>query len=84
LGYAVSQQAAASERGIAELGVAEHVYRFKQALELLEELGVRELCVFERRVRRLEPIGPAGAETTEAEATEAGQAGARPAGAGAT
>ncbi len=57
---------------------------YGQALELLEELGVRELCVFERRVRRLEPIGPAGAGTTEAEAAEAEQAGARPAGAGAT
>ncbi len=30
---------------------------YERALELLEELGVRELCVFERRVRRLEPIG---------------------------
>ena len=30
---------------------------YEQALELLEELGVRELCVFERRERRLEPIG---------------------------
>jgi histidinol-phosphatase (PHP family) len=27
------------------------------ALELLEGLGVRELCVFDRRARRLEPIG---------------------------
>jgi histidinol-phosphatase (PHP family) len=32
-------------------------YRYEQALELLEGLGVRELCVFERRERRLEPIG---------------------------
>jgi histidinol-phosphatase (PHP family) len=31
---------------------------YAQALELLEGLGVRELCVFERRERRLEPIGP--------------------------
>ena len=30
---------------------------YEQALELLERLGVRELCVFERRARRLEPIG---------------------------
>jgi histidinol-phosphatase (PHP family) len=30
---------------------------YDQALELLEGLGVRELCVFERRVRRLDPIG---------------------------
>jgi histidinol-phosphatase (PHP family) len=30
---------------------------YEQALELLDELGVRELCVFERRVRRLEELG---------------------------
>jgi histidinol-phosphatase (PHP family) len=30
---------------------------YDQALELLEGLGVGELCVFERRARRLEPIG---------------------------
>ena len=30
---------------------------YEQALELLEGLGVDELCVFERRKRRLEPIG---------------------------
>jgi histidinol-phosphatase (PHP family) len=30
---------------------------YEQALELLERLGVSELCVFERRERRLEPIG---------------------------
>jgi histidinol-phosphatase (PHP family) len=30
---------------------------YEQALELLDELGVRELCVFDRRARRLEPIG---------------------------
>jgi histidinol-phosphatase (PHP family) len=29
---------------------------YDRALELLERLGVRELCVFERRERRLEPI----------------------------
>ncbi len=32
---------------------------YDRALELLEALGVGELCVFERRERRLEPIGPA-------------------------
>lgn len=31
---------------------------YEIALELLSEVGVRELCVFERRTRRLEPIGP--------------------------
>ena len=30
---------------------------YEQALELLAQLGVGELCVFERRARRLEPIG---------------------------
>ena len=32
---------------------------YERALELLERLGVGELCVFERRARRLEPIGAA-------------------------
>jgi histidinol-phosphatase (PHP family) len=31
---------------------------YGQALELLESLGVAELCVFERRERSLQPIGP--------------------------
>jgi histidinol-phosphatase (PHP family) len=31
---------------------------YDRALELLDELGVGELCVFERRQRRLQPIGP--------------------------
>ena len=30
---------------------------YDRALELLEQLGVGELCVFEHRERRLEPIG---------------------------
>ncbi len=30
---------------------------YEQALELLEEVGVRELCVFEGRGRRMEPVG---------------------------
>lgn len=34
---------------------------YDRALELLEELDVGELCVFERRQRRLEPIGAAEA-----------------------
>ncbi len=32
-------------------------YGYEQALELLDRLGVRELAVFERRRRRLEPLG---------------------------
>ena len=31
-------------------------YRYEDAVELLEGLGVGELCVFEARERRLEPI----------------------------
>jgi histidinol-phosphatase (PHP family) len=30
---------------------------YEEALSVLDELGVRELCVFDRRERRLEPIG---------------------------
>jgi histidinol-phosphatase (PHP family) len=32
-------------------------FAYDQALELLEALGVRQLAVFERRERRLEPLG---------------------------
>jgi histidinol-phosphatase (PHP family) len=32
-------------------------YEYERAVELLQSLGVRELTVFERRERRLEPIG---------------------------
>jgi histidinol-phosphatase (PHP family) len=39
----------------AEVGVG-----YEQALELLDGLGVGELCVFERRERRLEPIALTG------------------------
>jgi histidinol-phosphatase (PHP family) len=31
---------------------------YEQALELLDRVGVRELCVFERRARRLEDLSP--------------------------
>jgi histidinol-phosphatase (PHP family) len=34
-------------------------YEYERAQELLADVGVSELCVFERRTRRLEPIGPA-------------------------
>jgi histidinol-phosphatase (PHP family) len=40
---------------------------YERALELLDRLGVGELCVFERRARRMEPIG-ASALTGPAEA----------------
>jgi histidinol-phosphatase (PHP family) len=32
-------------------------YGYEQAVALLQDCGVREICVFERRVRRLEPLG---------------------------
>ena len=32
-------------------------YRYEEAVELLQEVGVEQLAVFERRQRRLEPIG---------------------------
>jgi histidinol-phosphatase (PHP family) len=32
-------------------------YAYDRAQELLEEIGVTEICVFERRERRMEPIG---------------------------
>jgi histidinol-phosphatase (PHP family) len=32
-------------------------FGYEQALELLSDAGVTELCVFDRRTRRLEPIG---------------------------
>jgi histidinol-phosphatase (PHP family) len=34
-------------------------FGYERALELLDQLGVREIAVFERRERRLEPIGAA-------------------------
>ena len=33
-------------------------YGYDRALELLDDLGVREVSVFERRTRRLQPLGP--------------------------
>jgi histidinol-phosphatase (PHP family) len=32
-------------------------YRYEQAVQVLRDAGVTELCVFERRQRRMEPIG---------------------------
>jgi len=32
-------------------------FEYDRALELLDDAGVKELCVFDRRERRLEPIG---------------------------
>jgi len=33
-------------------------FEYDQALALLEDVGIREVAVFERRQRRLEPLGP--------------------------
>jgi histidinol-phosphatase (PHP family) len=46
---------------------------YERALELLAELGVRELCVFERRARRLAAIAPAVAGVAGEEAGAAGE-----------
>ena len=40
-------------------------YAYEQALALLGELGVGEICVFERRRRRLEPLGAGESERIE-------------------
>ena len=51
---------------------------YDRALETLERVGVRELCVFERRARRLEPIGASAADdagTASGAASAAGLAG---------
>jgi histidinol-phosphatase (PHP family) len=39
---------------------------YERALELLDDLGVHELCVFEGRERRLEPIGAGETQGTNA------------------
>ena len=40
--------------------VPEHLgYEYERALELLDAVGVTEICVFERRTRRLESLGAA-------------------------
>jgi histidinol-phosphatase (PHP family) len=46
---------------------------YDRALDLLQRLGCRELCVFERRARSLQPIGAGG---ERASAAAAGQQGA--------
>src|SRR5271166_1776328 len=48
---------------------------YARALELLEDLGVGELCVFEGRARRLEPIGASSPDGEQA--TSAGGEGGR-------
>jgi histidinol-phosphatase (PHP family) len=40
-------------------------YGYDEALEFLKSLGVDRICVFEGRVRRLEPVGRAGDDAPE-------------------
>ena len=40
-------------------------FGYDQAMDLLADLGVKRICVFERRQRRLEPIGPTGLDPEE-------------------
>jgi histidinol-phosphatase (PHP family) len=49
----------------------EHVgFGYEQAVEFLERLGVREICAFEGRRRRLEPIGSSMTEVEDFHAEE--------------
>ena len=40
-------------------------FGYDEAMEFLDQLGVERICVFERRNRRLEPIGRTGVEAPE-------------------
>src|SRR5215203_2491728 len=40
-------------------------FAYDKAMEFLEELGVKRICVFERRARRLEEIGRTGVDAAE-------------------
>ena len=63
---------------------------YERALELLSRLNVRELCVFDHRERRLEPLGaappghavPPGQAASPGQAAPPGQAASRAAGGG--
>jgi histidinol-phosphatase (PHP family) len=51
---------------------------YGQALELLDEVGYTELCLFERRARSLQPIGEGSADPdARARGEDAGEAGVR-------
>src|SRR5271166_5103238 len=50
---------------------------YDQAIEMLEQLGVAELCVFDRRARRLEPIGVSAADERAGATPPAGGPGDR-------
>ena len=47
---------------------------YDRALELLGALGVRELCVFERRRRHLAPLGAGGAARAQEQGPRSGSA----------
>ena len=47
-------------------------FGYEQAMEFLERLGIERICVFERRARRLEPLGRTGVEANEV--TDSGEA----------
>src|SRR5262245_11446374 len=51
-------------------------FGYDAALGLLSDLGVQRICVFERRKRRLEPLGAAGADAGAGRVADSGQAGA--------
>jgi histidinol-phosphatase (PHP family) len=53
---------------------------YDQALELLTRAGVSELSVFDRRIRRLEPIGEAPPDASGASPADASEAAADPTG----
>jgi histidinol-phosphatase (PHP family) len=40
-------------------------YRYDEAMEFLDGLGVERICVFERRKRRVEAIGRTGVDAAE-------------------
>ena len=40
-------------------------FGYERAIEFLEGIGVKQICAFERRKRRLEPIGATGVDSEE-------------------
>jgi histidinol-phosphatase (PHP family) len=48
-------------------------FGYDEAMEFLERLGVERICVFERRERRLEPVGRTGVDADEV--TDSGETG---------
>jgi histidinol-phosphatase (PHP family) len=48
-------------------------YGYDEALEFLRGIGVERICVFDRRHRRLEPLGRTDLETEGADAPGVGE-----------